>query len=172
MTKSQKKTMIVTLAVTLVLFIAFGMISSMTQGFTNFDREVNEANLYGSAEVVLVDSNDGNGVRIDVDEETGAFVLNGKAASDLEYMVATITLDKGEYTLEACDKASKAGVYLTAEIGDNVTYFDFTPGNTLNIAADNTTVTIMLYIADDVQLNNVKVLPVIYTGDESVDFYG
>lgn len=175
MTKSQKKTMIVTLAVTLVLFIGFGMISSMTQGFTNFEvpePTVNESNFYGTIELDIVDRHDPKGLKVSVEEETGAFTLNGKPTEAIDYTVGTIVLNKGEYKLEALDNASHAGVYLTATANGKTVEFDFTPDNVLTIASDNTEVTIQVYVAKGVELNNVKVLPVIYTGDESVDFYG
>ena len=175
MTNSQKKTMWITLAVVLVMFIAFGMISSVTAGFTDFEAKdpvVNEDNFFADATIELKDSNDGYGVRVDVEESTGAVTLNGTASQDRSDKLATVTLDKGTYTLEACDKASLAGIYVTATVGDKVVNFDFTPNNVLEITADDTVVTITIEICEDTQLNNVKVRPVIYTGDESVKFYG
>ena len=174
MTKSQKKTMIITLAVTLILFIGFGMISSMTQGFTDFEIEptVNESNFYADIELDIVDRHDPKGLKVSVEEETGAFTLNGKPTEAINYTVGTIVLNKGEYKLEALDNASHAGVYLTATANGKTVDFDFTPDNVLTIASDNTEVTIEVHVAKDVQLNSVKVLPVIYTGNESVDFYG
>ena len=175
MTNSQKKSTIITVVVVAALLICFAVTSAMTAGFTKWEPEdpvVNEKNLYANAEVLLKDSNDGKGIVIDVEESTGALVLNGKASEDLSYTLATVELDEGTYTLEACKDASYAGIHVTATANGETIAFDFTPGNTLVIDADGTVVTIKVEIAKDTSLYNVKVRPVIYTGDESVKFYG
>ncbi len=174
MTSGQKKTMWITLGVVLIMFIAFGVISSMTAGFTNWEPEeakVNPNNLYSTVELAIKDSNTGDGIVVDVDEETGAMKFKGTATKDLEYVVGTVTLDKGTYTFNASDKASNSTMYITATAGSQVIKSDFTPGNTFDVAVDGTEFEIVVHIVKGTTLYNVDILPVIYTGDEAVDFY-
>ena len=132
--------------------------------------KVNPDNYYSAAEIVLTTQNDGNGVSVEVNERTGAIVLNGKAEDDLTYLVGTVTLNEGTYTFTAIDEASKNTVYVKATINEVDHYFDFT-GNTFDIAADETEVTISICVKIGTELDNVKVLPTIVEGEESGKFY-
>jgi len=173
MTKSQTKTIIVCVGIMLVLLVGFGVLSSMTAGFTDFEPKeptLNSDNLYTADGVTLVSTNDGNGVAITVDDN-GAIELDGTADTTLKYTVGTVTLDAGTYTLSAYNKASRAGVYLTATDGENTYDFDFTPANTIEIEEDGTELTIELIIAKGTSLNRVDILPVIMPGEETGDFY-
>ncbi len=175
MRKTQSKTIFTVIVIVAIMMFAFAAVSFITSGFTKFkpdEKIANEDNFYTQAEITLKDTKDGNGVTINIDDN-GAIKLGGKstASDELEYTIGTVTLDQGSYTLMACSKASFAGVYVTATAGSDVTYFDFTPGNVLNISTDDTVVTLTLVIAEGATVNNIKVLPVIYTGDEAIDFY-
>ena len=133
--------------------------------------KVNPENLYSEATISLESMNDGNGVEVEVDERTGAITLDGTAEEDLNYVIGTVKLDKGEYILTAVDGASKNTIYVSATAGESTTNFDFRPGNTLTVEADETVVTLTIHITYGTKLNNVKVLPCISGGDEPVSFY-
>ena len=160
--------------VTVLGVVAGGM------GILNIDKDkaeetflpsISESNYYSTAEVTIKDMNDGNGVKVTVNDKTGAITLNGKAEESLTYNVGTVELDKGEYTLTAINVASKNTVYLTATSGETTYNFDFVPGNTIEIDADGTVFTLKLHIAEGADLSNVKVLPTIVSGDTAGDFY-
>ena len=165
----------------LVTILLVGFLGNVTNGFQDFDKDtiientskkVNPDNLYTVECVELVDKNDGSGIVVDVNEKNGAIVLNGTASEDTTYVVGNITLDKGTYTLSAIKGASRSTVYMTATVGANSPYyFDFTPGNTIEISEDDTSVELKIVIAKDCELDNVQVLPVIVSGDEIGDFY-
>lgn len=135
-----------------------------------FGRKVNEDNLYTVECLELYDTNDGDGISVDVDEKKGGIKLNGTANVDKTYTVGTVTVPAGTYTLTACDGASRAGVYVTASAGSTTYNFDFTPDNTVQIS-EEVTLTITIHVAEDAELNNVWILPVIVEGDEAADFY-
>ncbi len=112
MTK-QKKIMFMTIAVVFILLVLFAVISAVTAGFTKWKpdpKAINPDNLYSTADISLVDMKDGNGITLDIDEDTGAIVVNGRstASEDLVYNIGTVELYKGEYTLTACKNASSA----------------------------------------------------------------
>ena len=133
--------------------------------------KVNPDNYYSTAAISIEDMNDGNGITVEVEERTGAITLDGTAEEDLTYTIGTVTLDAGEYVLTAVDGASKNTVYVSATANGNSTNFDFRPGNTLVVEADDTVVTLTIHITYGTKLNNVKVLPCISGGDEPVSFY-
>ena len=175
MRSSTKKTLlIVGVACVLIMIVGF-----LTSGFTAWDkdsvadnvaRKVNPDNLYTVDAVSLKDSNDGYGIVVDVDEKTGAITLDGIASKDMEFTVGTVTLPKGTYTLTASNKSAMNGVYVTATIGATVYNFDFTPGNTISLDTESSAV-IKIHIANEAELNNIKILPVIVEGDEAGNFY-
>ena len=168
----------------LVSTLVIGIIGNVTNGFQDFDKEtieenmspkVNEDNLYTAANCSLVDTNDGNGVVISVDEKTGALSLDGKNTSTdiLTYEIGKVTLNRGTYTMTAISGASRQGAYVTASVAGDSTakYFDFTPGNTIEITSDSVEVTLTLHIAFGAAFANKAVLPVIVPGEESGQFY-
>ena len=132
---------------------------------------VHPDNMYANVDLALESMNDGQGVTVEVTERTGAITLDGKAEDDLTYVIGTVELDEGTYTITALEGASKNTVYVTATVGDVDTNFDFT-GNELEIMSDNTAVTLTIHIKVGTELNNVKVLPVIADAElEDVSFY-
>ena len=174
MTTSQKKSTMLTVGIVVLLLVAFAVCSAMTAGFTDWEPKmptVNPDNYYSKADIELESCRPGDGIIITVDENTGAIELDGKADKDLEYVVGTVTLNKGTYNLTSSNKTSKAGVYVTATSGDSVTYFDFTTDNVIEVAADNTVYTITIHINEGTTLNHVDILPVIASGEETVNFY-
>lgn len=173
-----KKSTLRIIAIILGVTLVFGAIGFATGLFSvdedkqddYFGRKVNEDNFYTIECLELVDSNDGDGITVDVDEKKGGVKLNGVANVDLTYDVGTVTLPAGTYTLTACDSASNAGIYVTATAGSTEYKFDFTPANTITLA-EETTLTITIHIAEETELHNVWVLPVIVEGDEAGEYY-
>lgn len=160
-----------------IMFVGF-----MTAGFSewtsddisdNLSAKVNTNNLYNVDECELKDASYTCGITLDVDEKTGALVIDGTATSDKDITVATIELDEGTYNLTAVKGANMNKIYMTAEIGATVEYFDFTEddANVINISSDNTSVVLKLHIANEAEFNNFKVLPVVVPGEDAESFY-
>lgn len=135
-----------------------------------FGRKLNEDNLYTVECVTLSDTNNGNGITVDVDEKKGGILLDGKASADVTYTVGTVTLAEGEYTLTAVEGASYEGVYVTLAYSNQTKNFDFYPGNTIEVEGE-VEATITIHIAEGAELNNVWVLPVIVAGDKAGNYY-
>lgn len=135
-----------------------------------FGRKLNEDNLYTLECITLQDSNDGSGVKVDVDEKKGGVLLNGTASVDMTYTVGKLNLAAGQYTITALENASLAGIYVTLDVNNTSYNFDFTPGNTITLEADSEA-TITIHIAEGVELSGVWVLPVIVAGETSGDYY-
>lgn len=176
--KNKKNRAITIIVAVLVSVLSLGAIAGAT-GILKFDKDVaadkllpsiNPDNFYSHVELALESMNDGEGVTVEVTERTGAITLDGKAEDDLTYVIGTVELDEGTYTITALEGASKNTVYVTATVGDVDTNFDFT-GNTLEIESDNTVVTLTIHIKVGTELNNVKVLPTIVEGEEAGKFY-
>ena len=174
----KKVTPLVIIVMIMAIVLLFGAVAA-GMGILVVDKDtaadkllpkVNEANYYSSADVTLKTQNDGNGISINVNERTGAIELDGKAEDDLTYVIGTVTLNEGTYTFTAIENASKNTVYVKATVNGVDHYFDFT-GNTFDIAADETDVTLTLCVKVGTELNNVKVLPTIVEGEESGKFY-
>ncbi len=176
--KNKKNRVITIIAAVLVSVLSLGAIGGAT-GILKFDKDtaadkllpgVHPDNFYASAEITLESGNDGNGVTVDVNERTGVVTLDGKAEADLTYVVGTVVLNEGTYTFTALENASKNTVCVKATVYDVDHYFDFT-GNTFEIEADETEVTITICVKAGTELNNVKVLPTIVEGEEAGKFY-
>lgn len=172
-----KKTTRTTIIICLLMGLALGAVGWLTTGFSDFSKEaisdkfdkpVNEDNLYTAECMTLKDTNDGSGIIIKTNED-GSFKVEGIASSAATYEIGTVILNKGTYTLTAVSGGSKNTVYVSAEIGSITVNADFT-GNTFEIAADNTEVTLVLNVAADTEVNKT-VYPVIVPGTESGKFY-
>ena len=167
------------IAIVLVAVVALGAVSFGTglikvdddKAYDQFGKKPNEDNIYTVECMTLEDSNDGNGITVNVDERTGAIKLNGTASVDMTYVVGKVNLKAGEYTLTAIDGAGKNTVYATISIDGTEYDFDFTPANTIKPNADYNDCQIKIYIKEGAELHNVTVLPVIVEGDEAQDFY-
>ena len=167
------------IAIVLVAVLSLGAISFGTglikvdddKAYDQFGKKPNENNIYTVECMTLVDSNDGRGVTVDVDERTGAIKLNGKATEDIDHDVGAVDLKAGTYTFTAIDGAAKNSVYVTININGTEKEFDFTPGNTFEVNGDYTNCVITIYIKEGAELHNVSVLPVIVEGDEAQNFY-
>lgn len=175
-----KKTTKRTVLICSIFMAAIMLLGFVTAGFQqwsidemkdNAARKVNPDNFYTAECLTLVDSNTGDGIAVDVNEKNGVITLDGTADTDITLDVGSVVLNKGEYTLTAIDGASNATIYMTATVSGEETKFDFTPGNTITISADNTSVDLTIYIKQDTKLNNLKVLPVIVEGEESASYW-
>ena len=135
-----------------------------------FARKVNEDNLYSVSIIDLVDSNDGKGVAVDVNEKNGVIILDGTASQDLTFTVGEITLEAGTYTLTAIKGAGLNSVYMVADTATVDYNFDFTPANTITLT-ESTTFSLKINVAEGTELNNLQVMPVIVEGDEAADYF-
>ena len=175
-----KKTTKRTVLICSIFMAAIMLLGFVTAGFQqwsidemkdNAARKVNPDNFYTAECLTLVDSNTGDGIVVNVNEKNGVITLDGTADTDITLDVGTVVLNKGEYTLTAIDGASNATIYMTAKIGSTEYKFDFTPGNTITVASDNTNVSLSIYIKEETKLDNLKILPVIVAGDESASYW-
>jgi hypothetical protein len=180
MRKSTKTTILIVF-VAAALLIATGF---LTSGFQNWSKDdivskvtpqLNKSNLYTIDCVEIADTFDGKGVRIDVDEDTGALKLNGTASVSLEgeegYKIGSITLSKVQYTFTSFDQAALSGAYLTAICGDQTVYFDFTPGNVIDVTSASADYDIYLNIAEGAKFSNIVIEPVIVAGTTAGEFW-
>ena len=175
MKKSTRKTVIIVA----VAMLAVVILGSVTSGFqkwgiddikNSLTADVNPDNYYTVDCMSLVDTDEGYGVYIDVDEDTGAIVLDGKAQQDITATVGTVHLKPGEYTLTSLKGASRSSVYLTLSGNSINADFDFKPANTISITTEGD-YTITLKIADEAEFKNVTILPVIVEGDTAGSFW-
>ena len=170
------KGLIIALIITLAVVAVGGFV---TAGFTifrpdeikdHFTPGLNEANLYTAEHLTIEDTNTGYGVKIDV-QDNGSIKLNGKASAEISKTFAMLSLNKGTYTLTAVDGSNIASYYVTADVGGEEFKADFTPDNTFEVIADNTTVALTLHIAKDADVSGVVVYPVIVSGEEAGSFF-
>ena len=137
-------------------------------GTSMFDRDLNPDNLIKVENYVVKDKDDnGNGIDVKVDDD-GVIKLNGKATADDEYTVTELVLEPGEYTLSGF-KSDKSKVGLKATFGTSEHYAG-TSSDTF-VLESSTTVTIVVYVADDHYCLNTTIKPVLVTGDEAGEFY-
>ena len=170
------KGLIIGLIVVLAIVVAGGFI---TAGFTIFNPdeirdyhapELNEDNLYTAEYLTIEDTNTGYGVKLDVNEDNGSIKLSGKATADIDKQFATFTLDAGTYTFTAVEDGSKTSYCVYAKVGGEIVYADFTPANTFEVNADNTTVELYISVIEGTEVNNM-VYPVIVSGEEAGSFF-
>ena len=170
MTKKTLKSIAIILAIVTALgavgFVSGLVVIDQDKSDEYFTRKVNEDNLYQTATITLVDSNNGKGVSVDVNEKNGVITLNGNASEDMEFTIGTVTLEAGEYTLTAIKNGGLNTVYVDA---GNV-HFDFTPGNVLK-PSETTSYTLKIYIKEGTELNNLTIMPIIAAGTESIDYF-
>ncbi len=165
-----------TIAVVLVCILCCGFVMWMFGGFNEmsidnakdvFERELNENNLYTSECITITDRNDGNGIKLTVNEN-GSISIKGKADSAIEYDIAEVTLKAGKYTFTALDDASLKTAYVSLDLEGVDFNADFT-GNTFTVVED-TTVTLTIHIAEGTEIN-ATVYPVIVEGDEAGSYF-
>lgn len=170
MTKKTLKSIAIILAIVTALgavgFVSGLVVIDQDKSDEYFARKVNEDNLYQSATVTLVDSNDGRGISVDVNEKNGVITLNGNASEDITLTVGTVTLEAGEYTLTAIKNGGLNSIYMSA----GAVNFDFTPDNVLK-PTSTTTYTLTIVIKEGTELKNLAVMPIIASGTESVEYF-
>ena len=166
------KTLVVVLVCILscgFLMWAFGGLNDMSVDNAKdvFERKVNEDNLYTSECVTITDRNDGNGIKLTVNDN-GTIAVKGTADATVNYDLATVSLKAGEYTFTALEGASLKGAYVSLSLEGVDKPADFT-GNTFTVVED-TEVVITLHIAEGTEIN-ATVYPVIVKGDEAGTYF-
>ncbi len=134
-------------------------------------KDLNEDNLYTVECMTLEDDKDGK-LKIDVNEKTGAIILDGKSGDEDEtYEIGKIDLEAGTYTLTAIEGASLEKVYVTITANQTEYKFDIKGENTITLDADAEDCVITLHVMAEVEFEDLEILPVIVEGDEAADFY-
>ena len=173
---STRMTLGKTLIVVLVCILSCGFIMWAFGGLNDmsvenakdvFERKLNEDNLYTSECVTITDRNDGNGIKVTVNEN-GSITVKGEADSVVNYPIATVSLKAGEYTFTALEGASLKGAYVSLSLEGVDISADFT-GNTFTVVED-TEVALTLHIAEGTEIN-ATVYPVIVEGDEAGAYF-
>ena len=167
--KQKTKRTLKRIALVALIAILGGVVGSFAvSGSSMFDRDLNPDNLIKVENYVVQDKDDnGNGVDVKVDDD-GVIKLNGKATADDEYIVTELVLEPGEYTLSGF-KSDKSKVGLKATFGTSEHYAG-TSSDTF-VLESSTTVTIVVYVAEDHYCLNTTIKPVLVTGDEAGEFY-
>ena len=184
MFRRKRASMFAVIGIVLVAMLTLGFVGNITNGFQNFDAAqmaqnavLNEDNLYKPSMLELKDSNAGDGVIIDVDENMGTIQVKGKSSEDKTVTIAKVTLSEGTYSVSGVKNASKAGVYMTVEytpIGDSAktVFADFTGAENSGTfeLLQETEVTLVLHLTAGAELNH-KITPVIVEGEDFGSFY-
>lgn len=171
------KRMFVWTALVLALVIGLG---ALTSGFTSwkpddikgkFEKKRNEDNLITS-EVVKLKSGKSttSDVRYDVDENF-VVTLNGVASAQEDLVYGKIVLPAGTYCFtgapDSTNKTYILGLRKTGTTGDLTTRSDvgvFT-------VATSTTYDIVIRVMENCSFNDVKIYPVIVSGDTPGEFW-
>lgn len=175
---SKHKRWISVIAIVLAAIFMCSWIGFASDGFQEKDiskwvvRDRNENNiLKGTFE----DYNAGDGITAK-GKNDGTIVLDGtyKGADDFVVIpVESVPLDSGTYTLSGTDKGTNQTYYLRAQYNDAsgaVAYAKADFNGTFTITSAQQVI-ITLVACKDVELNNIKVQPVLVAGNEIGDFY-
>lgn len=167
---------IVVIFATLLASLSF--IGHLSDGFDNMNvkdwdlRERNEDNLLKNE---FEGYNKGDGISATVDKY-GVVTLNGeyKGEGSARIALGSVNLSAGQYTISGDTKGSNYTYRLIAvsTSGDTETILG-TSGlddATFTLAA-STTVSVVIEVFPEYQLNNVKIAPVLVSGDEAGDFF-
>lgn len=160
-------------AVFLCSFVGFA-----SDGFTNKDvsqwavRDRNELNLLTGE---FTEYNTGDGVTAKAKND-GTIIVDGKYAGSEDFAVIpveTVALESGKYTLSGTSKGTNQTYYLRAQYLDAsgaTKYAQADFNGTFEITSAQQ-VTISIIVCKDVELNNLKIQPVLVAGSEAGDFY-
>lgn len=155
-------------AIVLVL-VTCGITASLVNKYG--PKDLNEDNLYTVECITLEDDKDGK-LEIDVNEKTGAIVLNGKSGdTEKTYEIGKIDLEAGTYTLTAIEDVSVETVYVTITVNQTVYNFDIKGENTITIDANAEDCVITLHVMPKIVFEDLEILPVIVEGNKAADFY-
>ena len=168
--KRSTKNLLITVLIAVVCSSCLGW---LTAGFQNFDvaqrfeKERNPDNLITISSVTLATTRHSSGIDVTVDED-GVVTLDGKVTEDIQLPYATVSLQPGEYILSGDEKGSAGTYYLSIVVGEQTIYGNLDGKFTVETAGSYT---ITINVEADTQLRNVKLYPVINSGDSAVDFY-
>lgn len=177
---SRRATIGMVVGIALAVILIIGFISYATAGFTQFEskqvsanlaKKPNPDNFFTKDCLTLENSNDGSGILLTVNDN-GSIKVKGTASAEREYVIGSVRLNAGTYTLTALENAGLNTAYVKATIGANAYYADFTGANgrTFRIVEDDTEVRLKLCISEDAVLN-ATVYPVIVKGEEPGSFF-
>ena len=139
-------------------------------------RERNPDNLIKVDENYLKDvTSNGYGLSIDVDED-GTIHLKGETSKNEEYIVQTVTLPAGTYTISGLKESNLDKVALKAVWGEGNSAISGTDNATFTLDAEYAVqVVITIQGAEDgenvIDWTNKLIRPVIVEGETAGDFY-
>ena len=168
--KKSTKNLLITVLIAVVCCSCLGW---LTAGFQNFDvaqrfeKERNSENLITLTAVSLDTTRHSSGVDITVDEN-GVVTLDGKPSADVDLTYATVSLQPGEYILSGDGEGSASTCYLSIVVDVETIYGNLDGTFTVTTAG---TYTVQIHMEEEAELNNVKLYPVINSGDTAVKFY-
>ena len=168
--KQKTKRMLKRVGIFLLVAILGGLTASFAMTAANgFDRELNPENIIDVDKYTVKDGDSsGKGIKVSVNDD-GVIKLNGEASENDEYTVTTLSLAAGTYTISGYDSNSK-GVTLKAVYNGTITAISGTTYATFTLETE-TSVSIVITIAEDYYCFNTTIKPVLVEGDEAGDFY-
>lgn len=157
----------------LICILCTGIISRLTEGFTNFDakdifaKKRNEENLLPS-DYVGNFGNLGVGV-LATAKEDGSILLEGTCTESTKITLATVTLPAGTYTLSGVSNATKSTCWLSAS--ESAWIGDISGSDKITLSSEKA-VTFYLNVAIGTTFEDgYTVYPVVNAGDTAVEFY-
>lgn len=172
--KRTLRTIAICALLVIVSTISLSVVGFASDGFQNkdvmtwLDKEVNEKNLIKAENYQIEDEqDDGKGIKARVNED-GVIKLSGKATSDNSFVVCTVELAPGEYTISGVKSTDNYGLQVTG--ADNLIAKAGTSSDTFTIETAQT-VTVSIYVTEDTWLFNKKITPVLVSGADAGDFY-
>ena len=168
---------LVTIVVVIAVVVAaLSVIGHLSGGFENMKisewnlRERNEENLISGE---FKDYNEGNGVTAEGDKY-GVITVDGMYMGDGESVsiaVDTVTLEAGTYTLSGDIKGSNFTYRLSAKDSGGLVVATSGLNNATFSLGSTTTLQIVIEVFKGVELENVKISPVLVKGTEPGDFF-
>ena len=158
----------------IVCTISVSVVGFASNGFQDKDvvswieRDVNEDNLIKvDAYQIKDEQDDGKGIKVRVNDD-GVIKLSGKATSENSFVVCTVNLEPGQYTISGLKSGDNYGLKVVG--ANNLEAKAGTSGATFTIETPQT-VSVVIYVAEDTILFNKTVKPVLVSGTEAGDFY-
>lgn len=168
--KAKTKRTLKRIGMFLLVAILGGAISAVAiTAINGSEKELNPDNIIKAADYDLEDGADnGKGVKASVNED-GIIKLNGKATSDDEFVVCTVTLDPGEYVISGLD-SKVDGVSLKA-VASSQEYVSGITDKDHFVVESQTTYSIVITVKEGYFCFNKTVKPVLVEGDTAGEFY-
>lgn len=148
-------------------------IGFMSDGFTNsdvsswMDRELNADNLIKVDDYLIKDGDtNGEGITVSVNED-GVIKLNGKSTGTDEYTVCELSVAPGTYTISGVASTGDCGLQV---LGSGIEAKAGTRNDSFTVE-ETTTISVVVYVGEDVKLFNKTIKPVLVKGEEPGDFY-